>query len=132
MKAKLVVPILRMFDEAKAREFYIDYLGFKVAFEHRFEPEAPLYMGVSIDGVEIHLSEHHGDAAPGATLRIEMADVNAYHEQLTAKHYKYARPGIQDQEWGLREVAIADPFGNKLIFCEPLETLQETREQRPS
>ena len=24
------VPILRSFDEAKAREFYVDYLGFKV------------------------------------------------------------------------------------------------------
>jgi catechol 2,3-dioxygenase-like lactoylglutathione lyase family enzyme len=31
-------PILRIFDEAKAREFYVDFLGFKVDWEHRFEP----------------------------------------------------------------------------------------------
>lgn len=31
------IPILRMFDEAKAREFYLDFLGFSVEFEHRFE-----------------------------------------------------------------------------------------------
>ena len=29
-------PILRIFDEAKAREFYVDFLGFKVDWEHRF------------------------------------------------------------------------------------------------
>ena len=37
-------PILRMFDVRKAREFYLDFLGFKVDFEHRFEPSLPLYM----------------------------------------------------------------------------------------
>ena len=41
------VPILRSFDEAKAREFYVDWLGFGVDWEHRFEPGAPLYMQVS-------------------------------------------------------------------------------------
>lgn len=41
------VPIFRIFDEAKAREFYIDYLGFTIDFEHRFEDDSPLYMGVA-------------------------------------------------------------------------------------
>jgi catechol 2,3-dioxygenase-like lactoylglutathione lyase family enzyme len=31
---KRVVPILRIFDVAKTREFYVDYLGFSVDFEH--------------------------------------------------------------------------------------------------
>ena len=34
-------PILRSFDEVKAREFYVSFLGFDVVFEHRFH-EAPL------------------------------------------------------------------------------------------
>ena len=38
-----VVPTLRMFDVAKAREF-LDYLGFTVDFEHRFHDNAPLFM----------------------------------------------------------------------------------------
>ena len=29
-------PIFRMFEEARAREFYVDFLGFEVEFEHRF------------------------------------------------------------------------------------------------
>ena len=41
------VPILRIFDEAKAREFYLGFLGFTVDFEHRFEPGTPIYLGIS-------------------------------------------------------------------------------------
>jgi catechol 2,3-dioxygenase-like lactoylglutathione lyase family enzyme len=29
-------PILRIFDEAKAKEFYVEFLGFRVDWEHRF------------------------------------------------------------------------------------------------
>ena len=42
-----ITPILRIFDEAKAREFYVDFLGFKVDWEHRFEPgHAAVYASV--------------------------------------------------------------------------------------
>ena len=63
-------PILRIFDEAKAKEFYVGFLGFKVDWEHRFERDLPLYMQVSRDGCVPHLC------------------------------YKNARPGIQAQPWG--------------------------------
>lgn len=49
-------PILRSFDEAKARAFYLDFLGFKVVFEHRFGPGLPLYMGVARGDCALHLS----------------------------------------------------------------------------
>jgi catechol 2,3-dioxygenase-like lactoylglutathione lyase family enzyme len=109
-------PILRIFDEAKAREFYVDFLGFKVDWEHRFEPGAPIYMQVSRDDCVLHLSEHHGDATPGSGLRIETADLDALHGDLTAKRYKYARPGIENMPWGTRDMSIKDPFGNRLTF----------------
>src|SRR5437764_861107 len=64
------VPILRSFDEAKAREFYLGFLGFGVDWEHRFEPDAPLYMQVSRDGIIFHISEHHGDGSPGVHVRV--------------------------------------------------------------
>ena len=31
-------PILRSFDATLMRSFYIDFLGFELVFEHRFEP----------------------------------------------------------------------------------------------
>lgn len=111
------VPILRSFDEAKAREFYLDFLGFSVLFEHRFEPDLPLYMGVVLDQCVLHISEHHGDASPGSALRIDVGDVDEYCKKLNTKRYKNARPGVIEQPWGYRDMAITDPFGNRLIFC---------------
>jgi uncharacterized glyoxalase superfamily protein PhnB len=119
MKFGPLTPILRIFDEAKAREFYVDFLEFKVDWEHRFEPGLPLYMGVSKDTVVLHLSEHFGDGTPGTHVRIECGDVDAFQQALLAKKYKNARPGVQDQEWGAREMTIGDPFGNKLTFWMP-------------
>ena len=72
-----ITPILRIFDEAKALEFYVDFLGFSVDWQHRFEADYPLYLQVSRDGCVLHLSEHHGDASPGAALRIETDALDA-------------------------------------------------------
>ena len=113
-------PIIRIFDEAKAREFYIDFLGFKVDWEHRFEPGLPLYMQVSRDGCVLHLSEHHGDCSPGAAMRIETIDLDGFHSELVSKHYKYARPGIDETPWGTRDMSVKDPFGNRLTFTTAL------------
>ena len=35
-----------------------------------------------------------------------------------AKAYRHARPGLHDQPWGWRDMEIADPFGNRLVFSE--------------
>ena len=113
-----VTPILRIFDEAKAREFYVDFLGFHIDWEHRFEPGLPLYMQVSRDGCVLHLSEHYGDGSPGVAIRIACSDLDAFHAELAAKQYKFARPGINKQPWG-REVSVQDPSGNRLTFAEP-------------
>jgi Glyoxalase superfamily protein len=64
-----VIPILRIFDVAKADEFYLGFLGFKVDWEHRFDDNAPLYRQISRDGLVFQLSEHHGDGGPGARSR---------------------------------------------------------------
>lgn len=117
MKVGNPIPIIRSFDEKKAREFYIEFLEFSVDWEHRFEDGAPLYMQISKGDCIIHVSEHHGDCSPGAALRIEIDELHNYHKSLNEKKYKNARPGIMDQPWG-REMSISDPFGNRVIFCE--------------
>ncbi|MFZ6649039.1 glyoxalase superfamily protein [Undibacterium sp. TJN25] len=113
------VPILRVFDEAKAKEFYLDFLGFRLDWEHRFEDGLPLYMQVSRDECVLHLSEHFGDGSPGVHLRIAINGIGAidtYQQQLLAKQFKHSRPGIEKKPWGTREMQIADPFGNRLSF----------------
>ena len=115
------IPILRSFDEGKAREFYIDWLGFKVDFAHRFEPGLPLYMQVSRGDCVLHISEHHGDATPGSAIRIRVDDLEAFHAELQTRPYKNYRPGLQDQEWGTREMSVQDGSGNRLIFYRSLK-----------
>jgi catechol 2,3-dioxygenase-like lactoylglutathione lyase family enzyme len=118
MKFGAVTPILRMFDIAKAREFYVGFLGFAVDFEHRFEPDLPLYLQVSRGECRLHLSEHHGDCAPGAGIRIAIEGIDAFHAELSSKQYGYARPGIESTPWGAREMRVTDPFANRLIFVD--------------
>jgi uncharacterized glyoxalase superfamily protein PhnB len=119
MKLGHVTPRLRSFDEAKAREFYVDFLGFKSTFEHRFGKNFPLYMQVERDGCVLILTEHYGDACPGASLLINVEDLKTFHEELSRKDYKYCKPGIGETEWNTYEMCIKDPFGNALTFQEP-------------
>ena len=115
-----IKPILRIFDYDKAVEFYLDWLGFKVDWEHN-PGNVPLYLQISLQDVQLHLSEHHGDASPGAHIRIEnFTGLKAYHEQLISKKYKYNRPGLEVPEWNKNaiEVTVNDPFGNRLTFAE--------------
>jgi len=115
---KRSIPILRIFDEAKAREFYLGYLGFDVDFETRFQHNAPLFMGISRGEVILYLSEHHGDGTPGTHVVIDMTGVDDLHRELQAKNYKYMNPGIEEQEWGTRALAVVDPFKNLIVFSE--------------
>jgi catechol 2,3-dioxygenase-like lactoylglutathione lyase family enzyme len=112
------VPILRSFDEGKAREFYVDFLGFAVDWEHRFEPGLPLYLQVSRAGIVFHISEHHGDGSPGANIRVDVTGLREFHEELIGKRYKNMRPGLTTPEWGGTEMTVIDAAGNHITFCE--------------
>ena len=119
-------PILRIFDQAKALEFYRDFLGFTVDWEHRFEPGLPLYMQVSRGRLSLHLSEHHGDGSPGSMVWVDMQGLDDFQRELRAKNYRQMRPGIRPMSPRLRMMEVIDPFGNRLRFGEqtgrPIET----------
>ena len=112
------IPILRIFSVEKAKEFYIDFLGFKIDWEHRFEESLPLYMQVSRGELVLHLSEHYGDSTPGSAVFIPTTNLEAFNKELLDKKYNYLRPGIVDQDWGMKEMHVIDPFGNRLRFAE--------------
>ena len=114
------VPILRMFSIERTHEFYVDYLGCVVDWQHRFEENLPLYMQLSRAGLVLHLSEHHGDGSPGANLRIPTQGLDALHAELQSRNYRYLRPGIETVPWGERIMTLLDPAGNRLQFIEPL------------
>lgn len=122
MRIHRTTPILRIFDEAKAKQFYVDFLGFRIDWEHRFGPDLPLYLQVSRDGCVLHLSEHHGDCCPGAAMRIEVDEIGELHAELTAKQDKFTRPTLDDTPWGTRDMSVKDPFGNRLTFTTAIST----------
>jgi catechol 2,3-dioxygenase-like lactoylglutathione lyase family enzyme len=112
------IPILRSLDEAKAKEFYVDFLGFQIDWEHR--AEGPLYMQVSLGECVLHLSEHSGDCCPGAAVKLHTDNIEEYVAELVAKEYP---PGVAEQDlgvceqpWGSLDMVLIDPFGNRLIF----------------
>jgi uncharacterized glyoxalase superfamily protein PhnB len=112
-------PILRIFDEIKAKEFYIDYLGFSIDWEHRFEDGLPLYLQVSRGECVLHLTEHHGDCCPGAAMRIKTDNLEAFHQELHQKNPKYG-PSIEKMPWGTHDMSVKDPFGNRLTFSSEM------------
>ncbi|GAK27446.1 glyoxalase superfamily protein [Serratia liquefaciens] len=119
MELSPAVPILRIFSVEKAREFYLDFLGFTLDWEHRFSEDLPLYMQITRSGLRLHLSEHHGDSTPGSAVFIPTEDIDALHRELTTRQYRYARPGVDTLDWG-KEMNITDPFGNRLRFCQQI------------
>jgi catechol 2,3-dioxygenase-like lactoylglutathione lyase family enzyme len=116
-----VVPVFRIFSLEKAREFYLDFLDCKVDWEHRFEPDAPVYMQVSRDGLALRLSEHHGDGTPGSIFYVVVTGVRELHRELNEKKYRHNRPSLDEQEWGMTEVTVVDPFNNRITFGEPTQ-----------
>jgi uncharacterized glyoxalase superfamily protein PhnB len=121
MDKQKIIPVLRMLDVSKAKEFYIDWLGFSVDWEHRFGENFPLYMQISGNGIVLHLSEHYGDCIPGAKVIIQLDELEKFHQQLTAKDYRYYKPGIEETEWGTKDMNLTDPFGNKLVFSKQVK-----------
>jgi len=113
-----VVPIFRIFSLEKAREFYLDFLGCTVEWEHRFSPDAPVYMRVTRGGLVVHLSEHHGDGTPGSIAYVYMTGVRDLHRELNDRNYRHNRPGLIEQEWGMTELTVIDPFNNRITFGE--------------
>ena len=115
-----VTPIFRIFSVDKAKEFYVDFLGFKIDWEHRFEVGAPLYMQISRGKLVIHLSEHYGDCCPGSTAFVTMSGIEEFHREVSSKRYPYLHPGLGMTPWNAKCMEVIDPFGNHIRFNEYL------------
>ncbi len=111
------VPIVRIFDVAKAREFYLDFLGFDLDWEHRFGDNFPLYCQVSRGPLRLHLSEHAGDATPGGNMVVYMTGIRAFQQELAEKEYRHMKPDLEMLE-DMLMLQVTDPFGNRMRFLE--------------
>lgn len=115
------IPILRIFDVERAKEFYSGFLGFAADWEHHFDDNSPAYIQVSRAGMTLHLSEHHGDCCPGSTVFVSMTGIDEFHREVTSSGYKYMRPGLETTFYNAKCMEVIDPFGNRIRFNEYLK-----------
>jgi catechol 2,3-dioxygenase-like lactoylglutathione lyase family enzyme len=115
------IPVLRIFDAALAKRFYVEWLGFSVDWEVQAGPDGPKYVQVSRGPVVLHLTEHYGDCSPWAKVFINTDDVDALHRELSTRPNPNMRPGVDAAPWNAKVMEVIDPFGNRLCFNQPLK-----------
>jgi catechol 2,3-dioxygenase-like lactoylglutathione lyase family enzyme len=109
-----------MTDYARSRAFYEDKLGFRVDWEHRFEPGFPVFAQVSRNGMAIYLSEHTGDCEVGGLVHFVGPDVDGWHEEFVRNRTAIKEAPNEGIE-GLRMMTVVDPDGNQLRFFTRLK-----------
>ncbi len=108
-----VIPALRITQYARSKAFYTDGLGFRIVWEHRFEPALPVFLKIERDSMALYLTEHSHDCQVGGLVHLEVADVDAWHAEFVSR-------GVPIQERpnnglpGLRLMTVVDPDGNQL------------------
>lgn len=118
---KLVVPVLPVRNMVRSIDYYINRLGFELAF--RDDDLKPSYAGIWRDRAMLHLQWH--DEAEW--LRVERPSLRIFVGRVDALFDEYSRVGVfhegtrlTDTPWGNREFAFFDPDGNGLTFAQDL------------
>jgi uncharacterized glyoxalase superfamily protein PhnB len=116
---KLAIPLLHVSSSTVAEDFYCQQLGFRREFAHRADAAKPdpCYIGVSRDGVWLHISSFSGDGISGGVANLIVDDVDALHAEFVAKGVQIA-VGPVDQTWGTREMYVKDADGNSIRFIQ--------------
>ena len=98
---KSSIPVVRMLDEDESTEFYLDYLGFEVDWEHRFRDNSssPLYMQIHLGEAVLHLNGHADSNSPVCEVRFPVQGLARYCEYLRAKDTRYEKPEVVDPRY---------------------------------
>ena len=118
-----VVPTLRIGNYARSKAFYVDALGFRIDWEHRFEPHFPVFMQVSRDDMALFLTEHRGDCEFGGLVHFYVDDVDAWYAEFVQQGVAVHEPPNESLQ-GLRDMTVLDPDGNKLRILTRLDHWQ--------
>ncbi|MBI3111936.1 MAG: VOC family protein [Ignavibacteriales bacterium] len=112
-----VIPALRITDYERSKAYYLDTLGFAVAWEHQFEANFPVFMSVVREGMQIYLTQHSGDCQAGSLVHFVIHDVDAWHKEFRDRGAKVTE--APNDDLGFRNMTITDPDGNQLRLMEP-------------
>lgn len=118
---KSVQPVLPSQDAAKSISYYVDKLGFSIAFQ---DNEAnPTYAGVVRDQVEIHFQWHdpkEWEAVERPMLRVVVENIDKLYQEYSTQDVFHANTKLQKTPWGTYEFAFYDLYMNGLAFYQEL------------
>jgi len=119
-------PILGTRDIQRAIEFYIQKLGFNLAF--RDNADLPNYVGFRRDAVELHMQFQFEHEMGTIRLRFLVNDSDALFNEYRQRGVECTPNGIRDTPWGTREFALYDLDRNALTFYRHLTGAEKTRQ----
>jgi catechol 2,3-dioxygenase-like lactoylglutathione lyase family enzyme len=113
---KQVQPVLPCKSVSETIQFYVEKLGFTLAFA---DGEEPSYAGVRRDDVEVHLQRH--DASEWGRverphLRFLVTDIDVLYSEFKEKRVLGNAAALGETPWGTREFGVFDPNKNGLTF----------------
>ena len=114
-------PVLPVKDVVEALDFYVNRLGFKIAFAD--DSKNPKYAGILKDAIEIHLQWHdasHWEKTTHPMLRIVTENIEQLYEEYAEKDVFNGHTLLRETAWGTKEFAFYDPFNNGLTFYRDL------------
>jgi uncharacterized glyoxalase superfamily protein PhnB len=113
----IVFPVFAVANIDEALKFYCGKLGFETKWQFG---EPPHRVGVSKQGVEIHLDAESAGAPPGpSVVYCHMEDAAAYFHELQERGVTFLFE-LEDRSWGMRDFRIEDPYGNRLGFASKI------------
>lgn len=115
-----VHPVLAVKDVIKALDFYVNKLGFEVAFaDHKTDPT---YAGIKRGNVEIHLQWHDASewehTIDRPMLRFLVLNTEELFDEYKTKTVFHAQTSLKQTAWGTKEFAFYDLDKNGLTFYE--------------
>jgi catechol 2,3-dioxygenase-like lactoylglutathione lyase family enzyme len=114
-----VQPILGTRDVAKAVRFYVDRLGFMLAFG--VPTNEGNYVGLRRDRIELHMQFQYEHEMGTTRLRIVVDDPDALYAEYKDKDVLHEGTRVTDTPWGTREFALYDLDHNSLTFYRHLQ-----------
>ncbi|MFF3955375.1 VOC family protein [Streptomyces sp. NPDC001890] len=108
--------LLRPADPERSRSFYGQSLGLPVYREFGTGPErgTVYFLGGGFLEVSGRATE---PPVPGLRLWMQVADVRAAYEELSARGVEVLREPVREP-WGLVEMWIRDPDGHRIVMVE--------------
>ena len=119
---KLMMFLMVVTDIPKAKEFYVDKLGLKVATDYRQDDD---HWWVSLTlpegGASINLSKHHEPMKPGTfSVYFATSDIAAAHKELSDKGVKVneVKDDLLGPGSGVKWFNLKDPDGNPVFLVQ--------------